>query len=87
MMGGFDGMMGGLGWPWVLASLLFWGGLLALVVWAVVRFLPGRRSEEHPESAEEILRVRFARGEIDADEYERSLEILRSEREALKSDV
>jgi uncharacterized protein (DUF305 family) len=29
-------------------------------------------------SAEEILRARFARGEIDAEEYERSLEVLKS---------
>nr|MBA2713288.1 hypothetical protein [Rubrobacteraceae bacterium] len=68
MMGGFNGLMGSFGWLWMLAFLLFWGGLFALIVWAVLRFLPYRRSEGRPErrgeSAEEILRERFARGEI-----------------------
>jgi uncharacterized protein (DUF305 family) len=34
--------------------------------------------KERTESAEEILRARFARGEIDVEEYERSLEVLKS---------
>jgi putative membrane protein len=63
---------------------------IGLVVWLLNR--PGRedprrdrsrdRSWGSPsgpgaESAEEILRRRFAAGEIDADEYERRLSILR----------
>lgn len=81
-----DGMMGGggFGFLWMLAPLLFWGGLLAVVVWLVARIFPGVRggngggSGESRDGAEEILRERFARGEIDAGEYERSLEILRT---------
>ncbi len=46
-----------------------------------MRLFPNRGgSERHGarvDSAEEILRERFARGEIDAEEYERSLEVLR----------
>ena len=80
MMGGWDGgMMGGgwgiFGWLWMIVPLLFWGGLIALVVWAVMRIFPGQRvggepQERGAQSAEEILRERFARGEIDAEEYE-----------------
>ncbi|MBA2784133.1 MAG: SHOCT domain-containing protein [Actinomycetota bacterium] len=75
-----DGMMGG-GWVWMLLPLLFWGGLLAFAAWALIRIFPNRSSdsggsEVQEEGAEEILRKRFARGEIDAEEYERSIKVL-----------
>lgn len=81
-----DGMMGGGGFGllWMLVPLLFWGALLALVVWLVIRIFPevrggnGGGSGESRDGAEETLRERFARGEIDAEEYERSLEVLRT---------
>jgi putative membrane protein len=68
MMGGWDGgMMGTFGWLWMLIPLLFWGGLLVLMAWAVVRIFPGGRAgdvrrEGSAPSAEDILRERFARG-------------------------
>jgi putative membrane protein len=87
MMNGFDGgMMGGwgaFGWLWMLIPLLFWGGLLTLIVWAIIRVFPGQNNERREfqgESAEEILRARFARGEIEAEEYESSLQTLRGVR-------
>ena len=79
-----SGMMGDwhtVGWLWMLIPLLFWGGLLALIVWAVVRIFPAPRGngpqEARRDSAEDVLRERFARGEIDAGEYESSLKTLR----------
>jgi H+/Cl- antiporter ClcA len=67
--------------PEVLLLILFLGGLVAVVTWLVVRIFPKVRRDERPEaprdSAEEILRERFARGEITAEEYQRSIEILR----------
>ena len=73
---------GGFWGPWILFPLLFWGGIVFLIAWTVTRIFPkGRgddRSERPRDSAEEILRERFARGEINAEEYERSLEILRT---------
>jgi putative membrane protein len=91
MMGGFDGVMGTFGWLWMLIPLLFWGGLLALIAWAVVRIFPERRSAERSEvrgrAPEETLEERFARGEIDAEEYERSLEVLKNGRNPLKGGV
>jgi len=75
--------------------------LLGLVVWALIKVFPdwqdrvglnNRREEDRREdSAEETLRQRFARGEIDAEDYERSLEVLRhgraSERSSAKGGV
>jgi putative membrane protein len=84
---------GGFGWLWMLVPLLFWGGLLALVAWVLVRIFPGRRggsSEGNGATggnAEEILRARFARGEIDAEEYEKALEVLRVERNVTRGGV
>jgi putative membrane protein len=67
--------------PEVLLLILFLGGLVAVVTWLVVRIFPRVRRDERLEaprdSAEEILRERFARGEISAEEYQRSLGILR----------
>ncbi len=77
MMNGFGGMMGGLG----IFTVLFWIALLAIVVWAAARIFPSRtdtlpRSAQGTDPAVEALRVRFARGEIDAEEYRRALETL-----------
>lgn len=78
---GDDGMSFG---PWVLVPLLFWVGLLAFVAWIVTRLFPRRRDggaagATSRDPAEEILRERFARGEISTEEYLRSLKILRGE--------
>jgi uncharacterized membrane protein len=67
--------------PEVLLLILFLGGLVAVVTWLVMRIFPKVRGDERMEtprdSAEEILRERFARGEITAEEFQRSIEILR----------
>lgn len=78
MMGGMGRMMdGGSMVFWVI----FWVAITAPVVWLLRRLFSEHEGAEGPEaggdSAEEILRKRFARGEIDAEEYERSLEVLR----------
>ena len=84
-----DGMMNGGGWLWMLLTLLFWGGLIAFAVWALMRIFPNRggndgASGHREDSAEETLQKRFARGEIDAEEYERSLEVLKDPENATK---
>ena len=69
--------------PEFILLIVFLGGLVAAVVWLVLRIFPKVRRDERLEaprdSAEEILRERFARGEITAEEYQRSIEILRGE--------
>jgi putative membrane protein len=75
-------MMDGNGWGWMaggLMMLIFWGGLVALVVF-LVRGFGGRspHGEERPggPDALEILAERFARGEISEDEFDQRRRVL-----------
>jgi len=85
MPGMMDGPMGGWGgfwWPFMLVHLLVWGVFVSLLAWFAVRVFSKGRGPNRPgaarDSAEEILRERFARGDISAEEYQRALEILRT---------
>src|ERR687890_572348 len=77
MPGAMDGPMGGwdagFWWPFMLVRLLLWGVFLSLLVWFAVRMFSRGRGDTPPgatkDSAGEILRERFARGEINAEEY------------------
>ncbi len=70
------------GWGWVfgaLMMLLFWGGLVALVIFAIRGW--GGRQEEKPgqpraQDAKAILEERFARGEISKEEFEERAAVL-----------
>jgi putative membrane protein len=56
-------------WVGLLFMLLFWLGVIALVVWAVRQ--GGTPSAITPSSkALDILEERFARGEIDLEEFQ-----------------
>lgn len=74
---------GGMGWGgWLAVSLtlvLSSGAIVALVAWAVRNFrsTPGD-TEAKPFRTDDILAERFARGEIDEDEFTRRRELLRS---------
>lgn len=81
---------GAFGWFGMLINLLFWGGLLVLIIWAVVRIVtaiehrhstPPHTTQGHVQdsSAEEILKQRYARGEIDTKEFEERRRMLRDE--------
>lgn len=63
----------------VLVMLLFWGGLAALVVWAV-RDRVGHHGSgpvsRPPEAPRDILRRRLAEGAIDVEEFEERLAAL-----------
>ena len=70
MMGWYGGGMGPLGW---LAMGAFWLTLLGLIVWLVVRLLPGSEggaTRSTGESALEILDRRLASGEIDLETWQ-----------------
>ena len=63
----------GFGWMGILGPLmmiLFWGGIVLLVVWAF-RFLPGTRGSAG-DGAVDILKRRLASGEITQVEYEQA---------------
>ena len=77
------------GWGYalgIIGMVLFWGVLIMAVI-AAARYLSRNRHEEvppeqpgpgsQPSGAEQVLAERFARGEIDADEYHDRLDILR----------
>ena len=59
------GSMGMFGW---FGMLLFWGVLFFVAVLIVRSLLPGN-SKQKNSSAMELLNERFARGEIDAEEF------------------
>jgi putative membrane protein len=75
MMGGF-GMMAGMGWLGVLTMILFWLGVILLIVWGLSALFPQQGASIEP-PALEILRRRFARGEISHEEYQQAREALR----------
>jgi uncharacterized membrane protein len=58
-------------------GMVFWLVLAVIAVWMLVRAAGSGRTEQREESSEELLRRRFAASEIDAEEYERRLEVLR----------
>jgi len=73
------------GWgagDWVAMSALmivFWGGLIAFGVWVVLSLRSGR-GQAPADRANTLLAERFARGEIDGEEFTRSRELLRTVR-------
>jgi putative membrane protein len=75
-------MMWGTGWGNVLGlvmMLLFWGGLVLLVVLALrgwdANRRPDGRTQDQPD-ARSILEERFAKGEISEDEFEERRRVL-----------
>jgi putative membrane protein len=74
MMGGY-GMMAGMGWLGMLVMALFWVGVILLVVWGLSNAFPSRHPAAEP-GADEILKRRYARGEISREEYLQASETL-----------
>jgi putative membrane protein len=65
-------------WLWLSWMVLFWGALIATGVYFI------RRRPTHATggpSAEDVLDERFARGEIDEDEYRKRKVVLSERRE------
>lgn len=71
------GLFMGMHWIWWSVWIL----TILLLGWGLVRLFADRgrthRRVQREEVAEEELRGRFARGEIDEEEYERRLKVLR----------
>lgn len=78
-------MMGSWGWIGMILAALFWIAILAAVIWLVYRVARSQgwtREGRGHDRPEEILRERYARGEIDRETYDRMLEDLRRGRAA-----
>lgn len=63
-------MMGGFGWMWLMP--FFWILVLGLIIWAIVAAVsrPTESGGSSEDSALEILKRRYARGEINKEEFE-----------------
>ena len=64
------------GWNWLSMSvmmLLFWGGLIAFGIWAVRAFTGSRTGGD---AAMDVLRRRFAAGEISQEEFDKTRKAL-----------
>jgi putative membrane protein len=70
MMGGY-GMMAGMGWLGMLTMALFWIGIIALVVWGLSNLFPRSQAQVEPDALE-IVRRRFASGEMSREEFEQA---------------
>ncbi len=73
MMWNWDG---GGWWPMWLGMILFWGALIWFGVRLVRRTDRGPSSEQPRRDPRTILEERFARGEIDDEEFERRTKVL-----------
>jgi putative membrane protein len=70
MYGWHDGAWG------IVWMVLSWGVIIALVLAALGAFARGGDRRESPRTAKDVLAERFAKGEIDADEYGERLRVL-----------
>jgi putative membrane protein len=67
------GYVDGWSWLWMAAMMvLFWGGIIALAAF-VIRSFTGSKSNDQ---AMDVLRRRFASGEITQDEFEKTRKAL-----------
>ena len=67
------GQWGLYGWIGLVVNLVFWIGLILLVVWLIRKLFAGSSTvpaEAGSHGAREILDVRYARGEITREQYE-----------------
>ena len=71
MMSGIEWGMGLGGWAWMVLAVV----LVVLVVWVLVAALSGRERSATDDAAQ-ILKARFARGEISQAEYEQARRLL-----------
>lgn len=70
--------MGGAGWLFMIFGiLLLWGLVIAAIV-ALVRYPRGPQSgpADRAPTPQQVLADRFARGEIDEEEYRRRVDVL-----------
>ncbi len=60
----------GAGWWGFVLTLVFWGLLFGTLIWAAGRFFPRARPAGAASEALDVLRLRYARGEISREEFE-----------------
>ena len=67
MMWDWDGW-----WPWMtLIMVVFWGGIIALVVWIIVKLTKRSGIDAEKHTPLDIAKERYAKGEITKEEFDR----------------
>ncbi len=64
---------GGMSWAWFsgwIVMIIFGGGILAFIIWFIVRFSKGDSHITTASNALDIAKERYARGEITKSEFE-----------------
>ena len=69
-------MFGSMGWLSMAVMMSLWIGVLVLVIWGLSGLFPRSRTTSEPDALE-IVRQRYARGEISREEYLQATETLR----------
>ena len=67
----------GASWPMLLAMAVFWGGLILAIAYTIRASRPRETRSDGPHALQ-ILEERFARGEIDHDEFDERRRMLSS---------
>jgi len=77
MMHWGDGVMGfgGFGFGWIF-MILFWAFVILGVVYLIKQLSGGSRTTTSHETAEDILRKRYASGEITKEEFKEKLTVI-----------
>jgi putative membrane protein len=79
-------MMGygfGMGFFGIVMMIFFWGGLIAAAIWLAARLFPvnpqagSSPSQLSMQSAQDILNVRYAKGELTEEQYRQMTNTLR----------
>ena len=72
---------GGGGWfAMAVMMILFWGLLIGAVVYVVRHFSHSHQdSSPATDNAVEILKMRFAKGELDEEEFQRRMKLLKGD--------
>lgn len=71
-------LFGAAGWIGLIFMILFWIGVIALIIWGISALVSSSHRNTLPpsapreDSAMRILRERYARGEIDTEQFEQA---------------
>jgi putative membrane protein len=67
----WPGYAGAWGIGMIILMVVFWGGLIALIVWAVSRFTRNQKAHvSGKQDALDIAKERYAKGEITREQFE-----------------
>jgi putative membrane protein len=80
MMGGWGNQGYGMGWFGGIFMILFWAVVIAGIIFAIRYLTTGKVGSEERSAGDplKILQERYARGEIDTEEYEEKKKVLES---------